>query len=35
MEVCFWCVSWEVIGLNIHDKGIEIDPKRIDNIKKL
>jgi hypothetical protein len=33
--VCFWCIGWKVLGFIIHEKGIEIDPKRIEAMKKV
>jgi hypothetical protein len=31
--MCFWSIGWKFLGFIIHDKGIEIDPKRIEKIK--
>ena len=33
--MCFWSIGWEVFGFIIHEKGIEIDPKRIEAMKKV
>ena len=33
--MCFWSIYWKVLGFIIHDKGIEVDPKRIEKIKKV
>ena len=33
--MCFWCIGWKVLGFIIHEKGIEIDPKRIEAMKKV
>ena len=31
--MCFWCIGWKVLGFIIHEKGIEIDPKRVEAMK--
>ena len=33
--MCFWCIGWKVFCLIIHEKGVEIDPKRIEAMKKV
>ena len=31
----FWCIGWEVLCFINYEKGIEIDPKRIEAMKKV
>ena len=33
--MCFWCIGRKFLGFIIHEKGIEIDPKRIEAMKKV
>ena len=33
--MCFWVSAGKFLGFIIHDKGIEVDPKRIEKIKKV
>ena len=32
-QISFRCIDWGILGFIIHDKVIEIDPKRIKSIK--
>jgi hypothetical protein len=34
-QMCFWSVGWHVFGFIVHAKGVEIDPKKIESIKKV
>ena len=31
----FWCIAGKFLGFIIHEKGIEIDPKKIEAMKKV
>ena len=33
--MCFWGIGGKFLDFIIHEKGIEIDPKRIEAIKKV
>ena len=33
--MCFWCIAGKFLGFIIHEKGIEIDPKRIEAMKEV
>ena len=33
--MCFWCIGGKFLGFIIHEKGIEIDPRRIEAMKKV
>jgi hypothetical protein len=33
--MCFWSVGWQVFGFIVHEKGVEIDPKKIESIKNV
>ena len=34
-QMCFWCIGREILGFIIHEKGIEIDPKRVEAMKRV
>jgi hypothetical protein len=34
-QVCFWCIAGKFWGFIVHEKGIEIDPKKIEVIRNV
>ncbi len=31
--MCFWCVGGKFLGFMVHERGFEIDPKKIEKIR--